>query len=100
MVVVEWYDVLLGVVLTGLSGLLTAIAWLASGRFGERRFRMVGLAFFVLAVIGALNTIGEFYPDLGDFFTVETVPLVFLVIAVGFLYLALLQGRAPAPGRE
>ncbi|MCI4368514.1 MAG: hypothetical protein L3K09_02990 [Thermoplasmata archaeon] len=95
----ELAAVVLGIILCGLAGFLTVLAWLAARRFGERRFMMVGSAFGLVSVMALLAVIAEV--DLVDIrwfeeaFALEPVPVAVLLLALLLIY-----GAMIAPPRK
>lgn len=83
--------------LTALSVVLGILAGLASRRFGEGRFLVVAVGFGLMAVIGLLAFVSEFYNLLDEAFAVEPAPLALLVVAVGLVFYALVP-REPRRG--
>ena len=100
---VEILPLALGLVLTALSGTLTALALLASLRFDDSRFAWVGISFFTIAVAGCLAVMSEFYNFAEEAFALEPGPLALLVVAVALLYLSMFRSpfsaRGPGDGR-
>lgn len=92
----ELLVVSLGTLLTVLSGLLTAVAMMASRRYDDRRFLWVGIAFLMVSVTGFLSILSEFFGFADEAFAVEPGPLILLVVAVTALYVAMFR-RPPSP---
>ncbi|MGP8078021.1 MAG: hypothetical protein ACLQD8_05455 [Thermoplasmata archaeon] len=88
----------LAVVLMGFSGALAALAVATSQQFGERRFLLVAAGFSALTVASALAAVSELYDIFNETFAIGTAPLLLLVVATVFLYLAMFRARVP-PGR-
>ena len=93
--VLEWLTELLAAVLVALAAILAVIAWSASRRFEEARFRYIGLAFLLLSATGALSLIDELTDVFDEEFAVEPGPLLLIVASLGLLYLGLLRARRP-----
>jgi drug/metabolite transporter (DMT)-like permease len=97
----ELLAAVLGAVLCVLAGFLAALAGLASRRFGERRFLLVGSAFGLvsamafLALIAELGLVNILWYD--EAFALEPVPVAFLLVALVLIYGAM---TAPRRSRE
>ena len=86
-----------GVVLAGLAFLLAAIGASAAARYRDARLGLVAGGLGVLGVVGVLSVLHEISPKYGGPFEVAPVPLLLLVVAVGFLYAALVRGGSRRP---
>jgi uncharacterized membrane protein len=86
------------IVLIAFSATLTALAVVASQRFGERRFLLVAVGFSAVTVAAVLAAVSELYEIFDETFAIGAAPLLLFVIATGFVYLAMFRGRPP-PGR-
>lgn len=88
----------LAIVLMAFSGTLAALAVVTSRRFGERRFLLIAAGFSAVTVAAVLAAVSELYEVFDEMFAIGAAPLLLLVVATGFLYLAMFRTRSP-PGR-
>ncbi|MCL4324030.1 MAG: hypothetical protein M1144_00980 [Candidatus Thermoplasmatota archaeon] len=89
----------LSVLLAGLSAVLAGLGLMVAARYEDRRILFISIAFLILAVVGALSVFSDLSPLYGGSFAVEPVPLLLLVLAVGLLYVSLIQSRPQSPGK-
>jgi MFS family permease len=94
----------LALILTALAAFLSVLAGLATRRFGERRFLLVGLAFALVAVFAALGLIAELgvlpIPWYDEAFALEPVPLALLIAALLLVYAAMASPRRRENGNH
>jgi len=99
--VIEFLAGMLSIVLAALAGVLGCLALMASQRFQERRFFLIGTAFLVMMVTAVLAALAEFdvfatsWYD--ESFALEPVPLALLILTVLLVYGAM-SGRHRPPG--
>jgi ABC-type spermidine/putrescine transport system permease subunit II len=90
----------LSIVLAALAGTLGSLALMASQRFHERRFFLIGSAFLVMMVTAVLAALAEFdvfatsWYD--ESFALEPVPLALLIVTVVLVYGAMGGRHRPA----
>ncbi len=87
----------LGVLLAGLSAILAAIGGVTAARFRDVRLAAVSAALALLAAVGLLTVLHEVSPRYGGPFAVAPWPLGVLVLAVAFLYAAIVRGAPRRP---
>lgn len=80
----------------GLALVLALLAFLAAGRYSDRRFAFVGAGLGSLGVVSLLGLIALFTNgDLGDT-SLGYPSVIFLLLAEAFLYLSLVTRRPQA----
>lgn len=92
---IEWLTVVFAGGVVALAGVLSGIAWSASRRFEEGRFRYIALAFLMLCITGVMSIVDEITDLFDEQFAVEPGPLLLIVVALTFLYMGLLRSRRP-----
>ena len=90
----------LSTLLAGLGTILTVIAGAAASRHRDARLAFVAGAQGLLAVIGFLSLLHQLSPLYGTAFGIDPIPLLVAVVAVGFLYAAMIYRRSDDAPRK
>lgn len=96
----DFFTEVLSTLLAGLSAILTAIAAAAASRHRDGRLAGVAAALGLLSLVGFLSLLHQLSPLYGGGFEVDPIPLAVIVVAVGLLYVAFTQSRAPPPSAK